>query len=194
MEQTILEYGKLTDTHKLEAVDLFLEGFGHFLTFSKDQELKKKLLFEIFDPALFKCYLEGEKVLGLLGLATNELRPLNFKKESCIKYFGKFKGRLISSQMNAIFQKPVVKQKDELYIDVLVTGSEARRKGIGSALLNHAFSLEGYSTFYVEVFSNNQPAIKLYEKNGFSIEKCEKLSLMRFLGAGYPIKMVRKTH
>ena len=63
MEQTILEYGKLTDTQKLEAVDLFLEGFGHFLTFSKDEELKKKLLFEIFDPALFKCCLEGEKVL-----------------------------------------------------------------------------------------------------------------------------------
>lgn len=38
-------------------------------------------------------------------------------------------------------------------------------------------------------YSNNQAAISLYEKNGFIVDKKETLSLMRFLGAGYPIKM-----
>ena len=45
--------------------------------------------------------------------------------------------------MNAIFQTPVVKSDDELYIDILVTGSKERRKGVGTALLNHAFEIEG---------------------------------------------------
>lgn len=189
MEYKIVEYGCLNEDQRKQAVELFMEGFGHMMTFSKDEALKRKLFLEIFHPSLFKCYVEEEKVLGLMGIATSEVRPLRFSYDVCIKYFGKFKGAILSKQMNAIFQKPVVKSKEELYIDVLVTGSEARRKGVGTALLNYAFGLEEYDIYFLEVFSNNQAAISLYEKNGFIVDKREKLSLMRFLGAGYPIRM-----
>ncbi|MBO4705523.1 MAG: GNAT family N-acetyltransferase [Spirochaetaceae bacterium] len=192
MAYEIIDYGALDEAQQKQAVELFMEGFGSMMTFSKDSALIRSLLVEIFDTELFKCYVEGGKVFGLIGVATNKVRPLNFKLESCVKYFGNFKGHMISSQMNGVFQKPVVKFADELYIDVLVTGSEARRKGVGSALLNYAFALKGYNTFYVHVFSKNLPAIKLYEKNGFIVEKREKFSLMRFMGNGYPVKM-RKT-
>lgn len=189
MKFKIVEYGCLNELQKNQAVELFIEGFGHFMTFSKDEDLKRKLFFEMFHPALFLCYVEDEKVLGLMGIATNKIRPLNFDYDLCIKYFGKLKGTIISKQMNAIFQSPVVKSKNELYIDILVTGSEARRKGVGTALLNHAFEMEGYTVWSVEAFSNNQAAISLYEKNGFRIEQRKKRSLMRFLGAGYPIRL-----
>ena len=189
MEYTIVNYSKLNENQRKQAVELFMEGFGHMMTFSKDGALIRSLLAEIFDPELFRCYVEGEKVLGLIGIATNEVRPLNFRLEPCVKYFGNMRGKMISNQMNSIFQKPVVESADELYIDVLVTSGEARRKGIGSALLNHAFAQKGYNTFYVHVFSKNLPAIKLYEKNGFVVEKREKFSLMRLLGNGYPVKM-----
>ena len=43
MKKQIVEFGKLSDTQKLEAVELFLIGFGHFMTFSKDEEKKKTL-------------------------------------------------------------------------------------------------------------------------------------------------------
>lgn len=189
MAYEIIDYGSLDDDQQKKAVELFMEGFGSMMTFSKDGALIRNLLVEIFDTELFKCYVEDGKVLGLIGVATNKVRPLNFVQESCVKYFGKLKGRMISSQMNGVFQKPVVKFADEIYIDVLVTGSEARRKGVGSALLNYAFAIKGYNTFYVHVFSKNLPAIKLYEKNGFIVEKREKFSLMRFMGNGYPVKM-----
>ena len=189
MKFKIVEYGCLNELQKNQAVELFIEGFGHFMTFSKDEDLKRKLFFEMFHPALFLCYVEDEKVLGLMGIATNKIRPLNFAYDLCIKYFGKIKGAILSKQMNAIFQTPVVKTKSELYIDILVTGSEARRKGVGTALLNHAFEMEGYTVWSVEAFSNNQAAITLYEKNGFRIEQRKKRSLMRFLGAGYPIRL-----
>lgn len=189
MEYKILEYGCLNEFQKMQAVELFIEGFGHFMTFSKDEDLKRKLFFEIFHPSLFRCYVSEEKVLGLMGIATNKVRPLNFDYDLCVKYFGKFKGATLSKQMNAIFQSPVVKENNELYIDILVTGSEARRKGVGTALLNHAFEIEEYTEWYVEVFSNNPTAISLYEKNGFKVHKRKKWSLMRLLGTGYPIKM-----
>ena len=189
MEYKIVEYGCLNECQKEQAVNLFMEGFGHFMKFSKDEDLKRKLFLEIFHTSLFRCYVEEEKVLGLMGIATDKMRPLNFDYDLCIKYFGKFKGAILSKQMNAIFQTPVVKSKNELYIDILVTGREARRKGVGTALLNHAFEIEEYTVWYVETFSNNQAAIRLYEKNGFKVDKNKKLSLMRFLGAGYPIKL-----
>ena len=189
METQILNYGKLTDAQKAEAVDLFLEGFGHFMTFSKDEAAKKKLFIEIFDPELFICYLEEDKVLGLMGLGNNKKRPIDFKKESCQKYFGKLKGSLVSKQMNAIFQKPAVSSDRELYLDTLVTASSARKKGIGTALINEACSFGDYDSVVVEVFSDNENAIKFYEKNGFVTVKENKGSVMRFLGSGYPITM-----
>ena len=191
MKNKIVEYGCLNEIQKKQAIELFMEGFGHFMTFSKDEELKRKLFLEIFHDSMFKCYVEDEKVLGLMGIATNKIRPLNFDYDACVKYFGKPKGAILSKQMNAIFQTPVVKSDDELYIDILVTGSKARRKGVGTALLNHAFEIEGYTTWSVEAFSDNQAALRLYEKNGFKVDKEKKLSLMRLLGSGYPVKLRR---
>ena len=78
MKFKIVEYGCLNELQKNQAVELFIEGFGHFMTFSKDEDLKRKLFFEMFHPALFLCYVEDEKVLGLMGIATNKIRPLNF--------------------------------------------------------------------------------------------------------------------
>lgn len=189
MEYEILEYGTLTEEQKKQAVEVFIEGFGHFMTFSKNEKLKRKLFLGILNSSFFKCYVEDGKVLGLLGIATNKERPLKFERELCIKYFGKLKGAIISKQMNGIFQKPVVQSEKELYIDFLVTGSKARRKGVGTALLNYAFGLKEYEVYSIEVFSNNQPAFHLYEKSGFTVEERRKLSPMRFLGVGYPIKM-----
>ena len=194
MEKQILEYGKLTDTQKSEAVDLFLEGFGHFMIFSKDETAKKKLFTEIFDPELFICYMEENRVLGLMGLGTNKKRPIDFKKEICQKYFGRIKGTLISKQMNAIFQKPAVSSDRELYLDTLVTDSKFRKKGIGTILINEASSFGDYDSLIVEVFSDNENAIRFYEKNSFITVKENKASVMRFLGSGYPIVMERKIH
>lgn len=84
------------------------------MTFSKDEDLKRKLFLEIFHPSLFQCYVEEEKVLGLMGIATSEARPLKFDYNICIKYFGKFKGAILSKQMNAIFQKACSKIKGRI--------------------------------------------------------------------------------
>ena len=194
MEKKFSEYGELNDAQKAEAVDLFLEGFGHFLTFSKDEAAKKNLFIEIFDPEFFICYLEDDKVLGLMGLGTNKKRPIDFKKEICQKYFGRIKGTLISKQMNAIFQKPAVSSDRELYLDTLVTNPEWRKKGIGTTLINEACSFGDYDSLIVEVFSDNENAIRFYEKNNFIAVKENKASVMRFLGSGYPIVMERKIY
>ena len=192
MEKEITRFGKLTEVQKLEAVELFLIGFGHFMTFSKDEEKKKKLFLEIFNPELFVCYLEDGKVLGLMGLGNNKTRPIDFKKDICQKYFGKFKGFIINKQMNAIFQKPAVSLDSELYLDTLVTDPSARNKGIGTTLINKACSYGDYEILVTEVFSKNENAIKFYKKNGFIVKKENKVSMMRMFGSGYPIAMTKQ--
>ena len=192
MEKEITRFGNLTKVQKLEAVELFLIGFGHFMTFSKDEEKKKKLFLEIFNPDLFFCYLEDGKVLGLTGLGNNKTRPIDFKKEICQKYFGKFKGFIVNKQMNAIFQKPAVSLDLELYLDTLVTNPSARNKGIGTTLINEACSYGNYEILVTEVFSKNENAIKFYKKNGFIVKKENKGSMMRMFGSGYPITMAKQ--
>ena len=191
MEKKIKEFGELNSSQKEQAVELFLEGFGDFMTFSKDEEKKKALFAEIFDPKLFLCYLEENKVLGLLGLGTNKVRPINFKKEICQKYFGKLKGAIIAKQMNPIFQKPAVSDDKELYIDTIVVDPNYRNKGIGTILLNKAAEFGIFNTIVLEVFSKNQTAISFYKKNGFTIKREKKMSFMSLFGSGHPIVMVK---
>ena len=194
MGNSIIEFGQLSDAQKEEAVQLFLYGFGHFMTFSKDETLKKRLFLEIFSPNLFLCYVEENKVLGLMGLGTNKIRPIDFKKDICQKYFGKFKGSLISKQMNGIFQKSIVKSDKELYLDTLVTHPDYRNKGIGTELIKKTFSFGDYTSLVTEVFSKNENAINFYKRNGFTIIKKHKFSIMRLLGSGYPIVMTKKVN
>ena len=191
MEKKIIEFGELNDLQKLQTVELFLNGFGRFMTFSKNEDKKKALFLEIFDPKLFLCYLEENKVLGLIGLGNNKVRPINFKKEICQKHFGKFKGAIISKQMNGIFQKPAVKLDSELYIDTIVVDINHRKKGIGTILLNKASTYGDYNTLVLEVFSKNQTAINFYKSNGFTIRKEKRMSLMSIFGSGHPIVMAK---
>ena len=191
MEKRIIEFGELNDLQKLQTVELFLNGFGRFMTFSKNEDKKKALFLEIFDPKLFLCYLEENKVLGLIGLGNNKVRPINFKKEICQKHFGKFKGAIISKQMNGIFQKPAVKLDSELYIDTIVVDINHRKKGIGTILLNKASTYGDYNTIVLEVFSKNQTAINFYKSNGFTIRKEKRMSLMSIFGSGHPIVMAK---
>ena len=148
MEKTIVSYGSLSEAQKAEAVELFLVGFGRFMTFSKDEALKRKLFLEILDPDWFFCCLEGEKVLGLMGLGTREKRPIYFKPELCRALFGERKGRLISRQMNAVFQSRAVSGARDLYLDTLVTAPAARRQGIAAALLERVCAL-GILTLFI---------------------------------------------
>lgn len=48
MKSKIVEYGCLNELQKNQAVELFIEGFGHFMTFSKDEDLKRKLFLKCF--------------------------------------------------------------------------------------------------------------------------------------------------
>lgn len=187
----IVKYSDLTNIQKNELIEVFIAGFGHLMTFSKDKEQLKRIFRNGMNEEYTFAYIEKDSVLGMVGIATNKLRPIKFDKEICIEVLGKRKGSVVCKQMNSIFQSQVVKKDTDLYIDFLTTSEQARNRGVATKLLEYCFSLEGYQDYYIEVFSKNFNAKRLYEKLNFVPYKKQVLSPMRLLGYGYPIKMLR---
>lgn len=185
----IKKYGALNEIQKEEAVEVFIEGFGHMMNFTKEKEKLKTLFLTALNPSYVIAYVESQKVLGIVGIATNRIRPIKMEAGLCKKLFGKFKGLMICRQMNAIFQSQMVKEDTDLYIDVLATSKTARCKGVATALLNHSFTIKKYENYYIEVLSKNTNAKRLYEKIGFMEYKKCYVSILSFMGNGYPIKM-----
>lgn len=187
----IKQYGQLEESQKEKVIEIFIEGFKHLMTFSKDEEELKLLFSTGLNPSLLYAYIENDNVLGIMGIATNHARPIRVDLETCIHIYGKLKGMILCKQMNVIFQSQVVKGDHHLYIDVLATTKEARGRGIATKLIEYAFALENYQDCYIEVFSKNINAKKLYERMGFEAYKKSKISFAVLLGQGYPIKMKR---
>lgn len=184
-------YGQLNDIQKEETIGVFLEGFGHMMTFSKDNQELKSLFSNAFHPSYIYAYIENDKVLGILGIASNYIRPIKLDLNQCISIFGKFKGSIICKQMNLIFQSQAVKKDTDIYIDVLATTKNARGRGVATRLLEYSFSLPKYKECYIEVLSKNINAKKLYEKSGFIEYKKKYFSFASLMGLGYPIRMKR---
>lgn len=185
----IVSYENLTESEKIEFVEIFFEGFGHLFNLKKDIDKFKSLLCVSLHPINSYAYLSDNQVLGILLLATNKLRPLKLNEQVAIELFGKIKGVLMCRQINAIFQSKVVEKEKDLYIDVLGVSQKARKQGIGTELLRYAFSIEGFNTYFIEVLSKNINAKRLYKNIGFSEIKKNYFSPIRLLGYGFPIKM-----
>ena len=189
MERSIIQYGQLNENQKLEVVEIFVDGFGHLMSFSKDREVLKQLFLQALNPLYIYALVEKEKVLGMLGVGTNKIRPIKLEINLCKDLFGNFRGALICKQMNAIFQSQAVKDDTDLYIDVLATSKQFRGKGVATRLLQYSFDLQGYKNYYIEVLSKNMNAKTLYEKIGFVEYKKTRFSPIALMGFGYPIKM-----
>lgn len=195
MNYSIVQYGKLNEIQKLETIEIFIDGFGHLMKFTKDRNILKSLFLQGLDPFLIYVLIENETVIGLLGLGTNKMRPVKLNIDTCKEFFGNLRGAIICKQANAIFQSKTVKRDTDLYIDVLATSKQFRGKGVATRLLQYSFDLQGYRNYYLEVFSKNTNAKRLYDKMGFVEYKKTRLSLLSLLsfqGFGYPIKMKKQ--
>ena len=187
----VKEFGQLNNIQKEETIDIFIEGFGHMMTFSKDIHELKSLFSTAFHSSYIYAYIEKDKVLGILGIGLKNIRPIKFDLDQCIRIYGKLKGTMICKQMNWIFQNQVVKKDTDIYIDVLATTKSARGRGVATRLLEFAFSLQNYKECYIEVLSKNSKARHLYEKCGFITYKKHRFSFVTLKGHGYPIMMKR---
>ncbi|WP_420318061.1 GNAT family N-acetyltransferase [Ekhidna sp.] len=61
--------------------------------------------------------------------------------------------------------------REQTHIQSLVVHPDFFRKGIASKLLSHLFEQSSSNMYTVETGAKNDPAIKLYERHGFTLTK-----------------------
>lgn len=92
---SIVKLSELDEEYKREATGLFVEGFHKMFSFTKDREVLNELFFYSLDFFMIYITLEKEKVVGLLGIGTNEKRAVSLKKEVFKRLLGNGKGTIV---------------------------------------------------------------------------------------------------
>ena len=189
MDEGIICFSELDATAKQEAVEVFLDGFGHMFTFAKTRAELVRLFSTSFEELLAYVYMVENHVGGVLGLGTNTQRAMRFDRKVCEQLFGKSKGEMIYNMLHKSAEIPTVKGDADLYIDYLATGEQMRNRGIATKLLAFACQLLSYEQCCIEVLSKNTTAAKLYQKLGFVAYK-KKFNLFTFMqGLGHRVMM-----
>ena len=183
MNYKICAASELSQTQKEEAVGLFVNGFYNIFSMgvSGDKAVLRQLFIDAFDYNMVYVCIMDDKVVGFLGLANAEKRPVSLSKEICKQLLGRFKGALIYKQMGDMLHKVTVREKTQGYIDYITTDAAYRGKGVATKLIQYICGTLPYESYTLEVLSKNTKAKHLYEKLGF-VQIKEKKNLFVMLG------------
>lgn len=177
-----------------QSISVFIEGFYNvFSSISKDKEKLHNLFKHSFDYNMTYAYLKDGEVVGFLGLADYQKRPLKFNKEIFMDTIGGFPGKMTYKGMSTALEKVNVASPHVIHIDYIATSPEHRSKGIGKQLIKFVCNNLGYKQIELEVFSKNSRAKRFYEREGFKVVKVKRDLMMIMQGLGNYIMMRLET-
>ncbi len=172
---TFQKLDKISDDKVSKVLDIMVECFSDaFRKITKSKDVLRRIFETGFDKSFVTVCLKDDVPAGFIAISNNKSRPLHFDKEILKKEMGKFAGAMTASSVNSSMGKPMVKGNHEGYIDFLGVNPEFRKMGVATALFNYTYSTHPYKTYYIDVVYNNEPAINLYKKLGYSIIKEKK--------------------
>ena len=193
-DSSIVRFLDLNEDNKREVIEIFVDGFGHMLTFAKTRDELLQLYNKSFNEELVYAYIIDEHVGGIMGLGTNVKRAIKVDRQTCEEIFGRGKGRIVYRILHKADGKPAVKNDTDLYIDFLATNVQNRKQGIATKMLEFACGLPVYKECYLDVLSKNDSAARLYQKLGFVVYK-KAFNIFTFMqGLGRPILMKKRMH
>ena len=133
--------------------------------------------------------LDNGEVIACFGLSKGGSRLYKKDGYSYTKEFGAIKGFVIGQTIYQILGKPHNITADYGYIEFVTTLAEYRGKGIMKELLKHVIEKGEYRKYMLDVASNNENAIKLYESLGFTETHRVKEKFAKQAGFEYKIFM-----
>lgn len=160
---------KAREEDRKQIAEIYVDGYyEHIKFFSK----KKEVLSLAFQHAfqIENIYVaREEEVLGFLGC--NQLYHSTFilhRKELC-KHLGILKGRIAYQFLKKEFKKviPIPFYRNIASIEFVTIKKEYRNQLVGTKLLKKVMEQTKYNHYVVEVASNNECALHVYEKLGF---------------------------
>ena len=152
---------------------IFVEGFyQHGLKhFSKDKVKLAKALEHMFDLDYFQVAVENEEIMALIGCTAKKPPPVRLDKKILVQELGFIRGRFAYFGLNKYLVNhtyPFELSPQAGSIEFVASSPEHRGKGVTFGLLSHVMDSLSYSEYVLEVVDDNTPAIRLYEKLGFS--------------------------
>ena len=108
-----------------------------------------------------------EEIAGVVVCVPNGIVATKTDRKILVKYLGFIKGNILHYAVMITNKFPFEVDDKTGIIEILATHVNHIGKGIGTALMKHAFDIHSYNTYILEVVDTNEVAIKLYEKIGF---------------------------
>lgn len=104
----------------------------------------------------------------LLGVSSN-FPPLQLTVSDLISSTTSFHGVFVEDELAAVVE--IYKESDFSKIDSLVVHPDFFRRGLASKLVQFVFDVSNHEVILVETGADNLPAIRLYEKFAFQLER-----------------------
>jgi GNAT superfamily N-acetyltransferase len=165
---------RISNSQLEQAAQIFYDAFElkilHLELFAATRDRAVRILMRSFRPDCAWYALEGDVVLGLLGLERpNGEHFLNVPWTGLQEEFGWLGAlwRFGWIRFSQWFQRP---RPGDLRIEAVAVVESARGRGVGTQLIEHVTRLaqqEGYRGLVLEVVDTNPMAQKLYERLGF---------------------------
>jgi len=177
-----------------EMTEMFVDGFGQWLTFfSKDRGKLIDTFNHIFLLDNFFIAFENEKVVGMVGCTESNKSTIRLDKREFIKNLGFFKGIISYYILKKAFSKQTPGADIGIgSIECVATSQEYRGRGIATTIINHIFEESDYNEFILEVADTNIPAMNLYKKIGFEEYARIKQKFAKQSGVNYLVYLIHK--
>ncbi len=181
---------ELGDTAKKRISEIFVDAFGHHLSFfSKDKNKLAEALEHMFVLDVFHVALIKGEIAGMAACTSSDIHSVNHDRSELRKHFGIYKGTIANVVFKREFQKPVKVGKRTALIEFFATDPKYRRRGVATAIMNHLLSLPQYDEYILEVTNTDPQIIRLYEKLGFKEFERIKQKYSRLSGLDYMVYM-----
>jgi ribosomal protein S18 acetylase RimI-like enzyme len=157
-------------------------------------QITKKLdrVAEVFENALIvdKFFVGevDEKVVAITAVTDSVSRAVKFNRHVLRKKLGFVRGAVFDAVMKSVLEKPIPLDAETLNIEFVAVCEGYRGYGLSGKLIEHIIKTEPKRRFVLDVKDNNTPAIKTYEKLGFTVYKREKVN-RRTHGCDYLLYM-----
>ncbi|MBD2844067.1 GNAT family N-acetyltransferase [Paenibacillus sp. IB182496] len=162
-----------------QIAEIFADGFSQWLTyFSKDRDVIAKAFAHMFVLDQFYVALAGDRVAAFGACTDCRSFALALQRAPLRRHLGWFKGTMAAIVLKKEFQKPFADPPAETgSVEFIGTALSFRGQGAASAVIRHMLDHLPYRTYLIEeVADTNIPAIRLYEKLGFTEYKRNSLS------------------
>jgi len=150
---------------------IFAESYYQWLRhFSKNKDKLGRAFAHVFDLNQFFVAAQDDTIIGFAA-CTDGSKPIALHKKTLCKNLGFIVGRIAFMMLSKHLLNqtyPFEMTEDAGEIAFVATAENHRRKGIAENLIRHILDAGVYLEYILEVADNNEGAVRLYEKLGFT--------------------------